>query len=291
MRKGIILAGGQGNRLNPVTRYISKQLTPIYDKPMIYYPLSTLMLMGIKEILIVTSREDNDKFKQLFGNGHQFGISIEYVIQEEPLGIADALIRGEDFFKESSIALILGDNIFHGDKLGKRLKDLSIKENDSVIFGYAVSSPKDYGVAEIDSKGLILNLEEKPESPKSKWAVTGLYLYENSVLKKVKNLSKSYRGELEITDLNKLLIKEKKLKIELLGRGITWIDAGTFDRLFNASIYIKTIQERQSSKICCPEEIAWRNNWITNDELKELSITYKNTDYAKYLLQIIEEKF
>lgn len=291
MRKGIILAGGQGIRLTPITRYISKQLTPIYDKPMIYYPLSTLMLMGIREILIVTTREDNNNFQKLFGNGHQLGISIEYVIQEKPSGIADAFIIGKDFIKDSSIALILGDNIFHGDRLGKRLQHLSTEENESVIFGYAVNSPKDYGVVEIDSEGSILNIEEKPEYPKSKWAITGLYLYNNSVVEKAKNLRKSSRGELEITDLNKILIEEKKLKIELLGRGITWIDAGTFDRLFNASIYIKTIQDRQSSKICCPEEIAWRNNWITNNELKNLSIYYKNTDYSKYLLQLIDEKF
>ena len=290
-RKGIVLAGGKGLRLSPITRYISKQLIPIYDKPMIYYPLSTLMLMGIREILIITTKEDNDKFRKLLGDGNKLGISIEYIIQETPSGIADALILGQDFIKDSSVALILGDNIFHGDRLGERLKCLSIDEDYSVIFGYAVKFPKDYGVVEIDSKGSILNLEEKPESPKSRWAITGLYLYSNSAIKKVNNLSKSNREELEITDLNNLLLKDKKLKLEILGRGITWIDAGTFDRLLNASLYIKFIQDRQSTKICCPEEIAWKNNWITNDELKNLSINYKNTDYSKYLLQIIDDKF
>ena len=288
-RKGIILAGGNGSRLYPITKATSKQLIPVYDKPMIYYPLSTLMLAGIRDILIITTPNDRDTFEKLLGNGSQFGINIKYKIQTKPEGIAQAFLIAEEFIKNSSVTLILGDNLFHGDFLVNQLqKNYHLNEGAS-IFAYSVSDPQRYGVVEFDSKGKAYNIEEKPINPKSKFAITGLYFYDNSVVAKAKKIKPSDRGELEITDLNKMYMKEGKLNVEKMNRGMTWLDTGTTDSLHEASSYIRTLERRQGLKIGCPEEVAWRMNFIDDDQLYSLSIDLKKSGYGEYLQNILNE--
>ena len=288
-RKGIILAGGNGSRLYPITKATSKQLIPVYDKPMIYYPLSTLMLAGIKDILIITTPHDNESFKLLLGNGSQFGININYKIQTKPEGIAQAFLIAEDFIENSSVTLILGDNLFHGDFLVNRLqKSYQLNEGAS-IFAYSVVDPERYGVVEFDSNGLAYNIEEKPTEPKSKYAITGLYFYDNSVVDKAKKIKPSERGELEITDLNKMYMKEGKLIVEKMNRGMTWLDTGTTDSLHEASSYIRSLEKRQGLKIGCPEEVAWRMGFINNEQLYSLSFELTKSGYGEYLQNILNE--
>ena len=288
-RKGIILAGGNGSRLYPITKATSKQLIPVYDKPMIYYPLSTLMLAGIRDILIITTPNDRDTFEKLLGNGSQFGIDIKYKIQTKPEGIAQAFLIAEEFIKNSSVTLILGDNLFHGDFLVNQLQKNYLLNEGASIFAYSVSDPQRYGVVEFDSKGKAYNIEEKPLNPKSKFAITGLYFYDNSVVEKAKKIKPSDRGELEITDLNKMYMKEGKLNVEKMNRGMTWLDTGTTDSLHEASSYIRTLERRQGLKIGCPEEVAWRMNFIDDDQLYSLSIDLKKSGYGEYLQNILNE--
>ena len=288
-RKGIILAGGSGSRLYPITKATSKQLIPVYDKPMIYYPLSTLMLAGIKDILIITTPHDNESFRELLGNGSQFGITIKYKIQSKPEGIAQAFLIAEDFIGESSVTLILGDNLFHGDFLVNRLQKSYLLNEGASIFAYSVSDPERYGVVEFDSKGIAYNIEEKPKNPKSKFAITGLYFYDNTVVEKAKKIKPSDRGELEITDLNKLYMKESKLIVEKMNRGMTWLDTGTTDSLHEASSYIRSLEKRQGLKIGCPEEVAWRVGFINDEQLYSLSIDLTKSGYGKYLQSILNE--
>ena len=288
-RKGIILAGGNGSRLYPITKATSKQLIPVYDKPMIYYPLSTLMLAGIRDILIITTPNDRDTFEKLLGNGSQFGINIKYKIQTKPEGIAQAFLIAEEFIKNSSVTLILGDNLFHGDFLVNQLQKNYLLNEGASIFAYSVSDPQRYGVVEFDSKGIAYNIEEKPINPKSKFAITGLYFYDNSVVEKAKKIKPSDRGELEITDLNKMYMKEGKLNVEKMNRGMTWLDTGTTDSLHEASSYIRTLERRQGLKIGCPEEVAWRMNFIDDDQLYSLSIDLKKSGYGEYLQNILNE--
>ena len=289
-RKGIILAGGSGTRLTPITSAVSKQLLPVYDKPMIYYPLCTLMSGGIREILIITKSIDKSAFKNLLGDGSSFGIEIIYKVQDNPGGIAEAFLIGEDFIKNSNTALILGDNLFHGDSLKLKMKNASKRNEGATIFAYPVNDPKRYGVVEFDKEGVAVEIAEKPNNPKSNLAVTGLYFYDSSVVDKAKSLSPSKRGELEITDLNMLYMKEKQLKVESMDSGMAWLDTGTFDSLFEASGYIYTLQKRQGLKIGCPEEIAWRNKWITTEKLEEISKDYKNIDYSNYLNKLFKNE-
>ena len=288
-RKGIILAGGNGSRLYPITKATSKQLIPVYDKPMIYYPLSTLMLAGIRDILIITTPNDRDTFEKLLGNGSQFGINIKYKIQTKPEGIAQAFLIAEEFIKNSSVTLILGDNLFHGDFLVNQLQKNYLLNEGASIFAYSVSDPQRYGVVEFDSKGKAYNIEEKPINPKSKFAITGLYFYDNSVVAKAKKIKPSDRGELEITDLNKMYMKEGKLNVEKMNRGMTWLDTGTTDSLHEAASYIRTLERRQGLKIGCPEEVAWRMNFIDDDQLYSLSIDLKKSGYGEYLQNILNE--
>ncbi len=288
-RKGIILAGGNGSRLYPITKATSKQLIPVYDKPMIYYPLSTLMLAGIRDILIITTPNDRDTFEKLLGNGSQFGIDIKYKIQTKPEGIAQAFLIAEEFIKNSSVTLILGDNLFHGDFLVNQLQKNYLLNEGASIFVYSVSDPQRYGVVEFDSKGKAYNIEEKPLNPKSKFAITGLYFYDDSVVEKAKKIKPSDRGELEITDLNKMYMKEGKLNVEKMNRGMTWLDTGTTDSLHEASSYIRTLERRQGLKIGCPEEVAWRMNFIDDDQLYSLSIDLKKSGYGEYLQNILNE--
>ena len=288
-RKGIILAGGNGSRLYPITKATSKQLIPVYDKPMIYYPLSTLMLAGIKDILIITTPHDNEKFRELLGNGSQFGITIKYKIQSKPEGIAQAFLIAEDFIENSNVTLILGDNLFHGDFLVNRLQKSYLLNEGASIFAYSVVDPERYGVVEFDSKGIAYNIEEKPKNPKSKFAITGLYFYDNTVVEKAKKIKPSYRGELEITDLNKMYMKEGKLIVEKMNRGMTWLDTGTTDSLHEASSYIRSLEKRQGLKIGCPEEVAWRVGFIDDEQLYSLSIDLTKSGYGKYLQTILNE--
>ena len=289
-RKGIILAGGTGSRLYPVTKALSKQLMPVYDKPMIYYPLCTLMLAGIREFLIITTPKDKDAFENLLGDGSKWGIDINYKVQKKPNGIANALILGEDFLNNSPSALILGDNLFHGENLGKSLENANKDTDNSTVFAYKVSDPERYGVLEFNQNGEIASIEEKPKNPKTKYAITGLYFYDKNAPKKCKTLKTSKRGELEITDLNKLYLQEKKLKVSVIGRGMTWLDTGTFDSLHQASSFIRTLEKRQGQKVCSPEEISWRLNLISNSELKNLAKAQQKSGYGKYLLDLLNEK-
>ena len=286
IRKGIILAGGSGSRLYPVTLGTSKQLLPVYDKPMIYYPLSTLMLAGIKDILIITTQEDQSNFKRLLGNGKQWGISISYVIQPKPEGLAHAFIIGEEFIAGEGCALILGDNLFYGQGLTSILQKAVKQEEGATIFAYPVKDPERYGIVELDEQGRVLSLEEKPSKPKSHYAIVGLYFYDNTVVQKAKTIKPSKRGELEITDINRLYLEERKLNVEIMGRGFAWLDTGTHDSLLDASQFVATIQNRQGFMISCPEEIAWRRGYITKDQLAEIGKSMKN-GYGDYLLQII----
>jgi len=288
--KGIILAGGAGTRLYPITKSISKQILPIYDKPMIYYPLSVLMLSDIKDILIISTPKDIHLYEDLLGDGHHLGIKISYAIQPSPDGLAQAFIIGEDFIGSDNVCLILGDNIYYGYGLSGILKETAQIKDGAVVFGYYVNDPKRYGVAEFDKKGNVLSLEEKPEHPKSNYAVTGLYFYSNDVVEKAKNLKPSSRGELEITDLNKLYLEENRLKVTLLGRGMAWLDTGTHESLLQASNYVATIENRQGLKVACLEEIAYNNGYINKDQLINLGNQIKNNQYGQYLLRIAEQE-
>jgi len=287
--KSIILAGGSGSRLYPITKGISKQLLPIYDKPMIYYPLSTIMLAGIREVLIISNPEYIDSFKRLLNNGSHLGINIEYKIQERPRGLADAFIVGEEFIGSDTVCLILGDNVFYGQGFGSTLRRVSQIQEGAVIFGYYVTNPDEFGVVEFDEEGNVLSLEEKPKKPKSNYAIPGLYYYDNSVVEKAKSLKPSARGELEITDLNREYLNEGKLKVELLGRGFAWLDTGTYDGLANASEFVRTIQKRTGLYIACLEEIAYRNKWITKEELIKLGKEYEKTEYGQYILRFASD--
>ena len=288
--KGIILAGGSGTRLYPLTKSISKQIIPIYDKPMIYYPLSVLMLANIKEILIISTPRDLPTFKELLGDGSQFGISLTYSIQEHPNGLAEAFILGESFIGNDSVALILGDNIFFGHGLSKILEEASGLSKGARIFGYPVKDPKAYGVVEFDEAGNAISLEEKPENPKSDYAIPGLYFYDNSVVEKAKKLSPSPRGELEITDLNMVYLNNSELTVSNLGRGMAWLDTGTHNALLEASNFVEAIQSRQGHYIACIEDIAYYKIWINSEQLKELILPLMKTDYGIYLEKILKSR-
>jgi len=285
--KGIILAGGSGTRLYPITKSISKQILPVYDKPMIYYPLSVLMMSGIREILIISTPNDIIQFENLFGDGSFIGLDIKYKVQPSPDGLAQAFILGEEFIEKDNVCLILGDNIFYGYGLGTILKQASALQKGATVFGYYVKDPQRYGVVEFDNTGSVLSIEEKPEQPKSNYAVTGLYYYDNSVIEKAKSLKPSKRGELEITDLNRLYLEEKTLDVKLLGRGMAWLDTGTHESLLQASNFIATIELRQGLKVACIEEIAYSNKYITKEQLSELAKKMKNNSYGEYLNQIV----
>ncbi len=288
-RKGIILAGGKGSRLYPLSNVISKQLMPIYDKPMIYYPLSTLMLADIKEILLITNPSDKDSFKKLLGDGSQLGLKIEYAMQENPEGLAQAFLIGEEFIQNSNVALTLGDNLFHGNELLTQLKFANSQKNGATIFAYRVNNPSSYGVVDFDKNGNVLNIQEKPIKPLSNYAVTGLYFYDNTVVERAKLIKPSSRNELEITDLNKSYLESDNLKVQLLGRGLAWLDTGTFDSMNAAGNYIRTLQNRQGMKISCPEEIAWRLNRIDDNQLRSLAKPLLQSGYGKYLLRLLDE--
>ena len=289
-RKGILLAGGTGSRLNPITKVISKQLVPIYDKPMIYYPLTTLMLMGIKEILIITTPDFLHLYKNLLGDGKHFGISIKYAIQEKPNGLPEAFIIGEEFIEDSPIVLILGDNLFHGNDLLINLKNAASSKQGGTIFAYSVKDPERYGVATFDSQHKVIDIKEKPLNSESNWAITGLYLYDQTVVQRAKNLVPSERGELEITDLNMSYLSDGLLNIEIMGRGIVWLDTGNFDSLHEASSYIRTLEHRQGLKVGCPEEVAWRLGLINSKQLERNARTLLNSGYGEYLIKLIEKK-
>lgn len=288
-RKGIILAGGSGTRLYPLTLAISKQIMPVYDKPMIYYPLYVLMEAGIRDILIITTKRDNETFKELLGDGSKWGMNFEYTIQDKPNGLAEAFIIGEKFIGQDNVVLILGDNMFYGGNLKEILKRANSRENESTIFGYKVKDPRSYGVVEMDEEGNAISIEEKPENPKSNYAVPGLYFYTNDVVEIAKNVKPSARGEIEITSVNEAYMKMKKLKVEKLGRGMAWFDTGTHDALIETASFVQTIQKRQGLQICCPEEIAFENGWITADQLEELSKSLLKTDYGKFLKNLAED--
>lgn len=288
-RKGIILAGGSGTRLYPLTLAISKQLMPVYDKPMIYYPLYVLMLAGIREVLIITTPRDNQAFKDLIGDGAKWGMRIEYKIQDQPRGLAEAFIIGEEFIGEDNVALILGDNLFYGENLRKVLTKASSRDTESTIFGYRVSDPERYGVVEIDEEGNAVSIEEKPDSPKTDLAVPGLYFYTNDVVEVAKRVQPSDRGELEITAVNEEYMRQGRLKVEKLGRGMAWFDTGTHDALIETAQFVQTIEKRQGMQICCPDELAYENGWITKTQLKELAQPFMKTAYGKFLMEIAEE--
>ena len=290
-RKGIILAGGSGTRLYPLTIAISKQIMPVYDKPMIYYPLSVLMEAKIKDVLIITTPRDNETFKTLLGDGSKWGMNFEYAIQDKPRGLAEAFIIGEKFIGEDNVAMILGDNMFYGEHFAEKLKSANEREEEATIFGYYVKDPRAYGVVEINNEGQAISIEEKPEKPKSNYAVPGLYFYTNDVIEIAKNVKPSARGEIEITTINEEYMNRKQLKVEKLGRGMTWFDTGTHDALIETASFVQTIEKRQGLQICSPDEIAYKNGWITAEELSTLADQYIKTEYGQYLKDIALNKF
>ena len=288
--KGIILAGGSGTRLYPLTRAASKQLMPVYDKPMIYYPLSTLMLAGIKDILIISTPEDTPRFQELLQDGSEFGLNLQYAVQPSPDGLAQAFIIGEDFIGDDSVALILGDNIYHGPGMSKLLQTAAAKEKGATVFGYQVPDPERFGVVEFDEDMNAVSIEEKPEVPKSDYAVTGLYFYDNDVVEIAKNIKPSPRGELEITDVNKAYLERGDLSVELMGRGFAWLDTGTYESLLEAAQYIETVQRMQNVMVANLEEIAWRMGYISEEAVRELAQPLKKNAYGKYLLKLVGDK-
>jgi len=289
--KGIILAGGSGTRLYPLTKVTSKQLLPIYDKPMIYYPLSVLMIAKIKEILIISTPEDTPRFQSLLGDGSQFGLQLSYAVQPTPDGLAQAFVIGADFIGDDSVAMALGDNIFFGHGLTGKLLKASNREKGATIFGYYVDDPERFGIVEFDKSGKAISIEEKPENPKTNYCVTGLYFYDNKVVEYAKNLKPSPRGELEITDLNQIYLKKGELNVDVLGRGFTWLDTGTHDSLVDATIFVKTIEKHQHRKIACLEEIAYRNGWISTEELLKFAKEMNNNQYGQYLFDLANGKY